>query len=119
MATARDAGRMVGYAGVYLTPSMHTQDIIATEDTWFLLPEYRKGLLAVRFFRFAEDECRKRGAVSANGTATCSNGAGKILEYLGYKEVSRQYYKQLLPMEDGLAEEGEKSNVLAKSSASA
>jgi len=95
MFTARDEGRMVGYAGMYVTPSMHTQQIIATEDTWFLLPDYRKGRNALAFHRFVEDEMQRRGVVEIGMTAKLTNHAGKILEYLGYKPVSLQYSKHL------------------------
>lgn len=95
MFTARDQGRLVGYAGMYFTPSMHTQQLICTEDTWFLLPEYRKGRNALAFYKFVEAECVRRGVVEIGQTAKLTNGAGKILEYLGYKPVSLQYSKHL------------------------
>ena len=84
MFTARDEGKLVGYAGMYLVQSMHTQKMIATEDTWFLLPEYRKGRNAIRFYNFVEKECRSRGATEITMTVKTVNQAGKILEYLGY-----------------------------------
>ena len=37
--TAREEGKLVGDIGCYITPSMHTQRLIAQEDTWYLLPE--------------------------------------------------------------------------------
>lgn len=95
MFTVRHEGRMVGYAGLYFTPSMHTQELICTEDTWFLLPEHRKGRNAIDFYKFLEAECRRRGVVEIGVTAKLTNGAGRILEYLGYREVSKQYSKPL------------------------
>ena len=93
--TARDEGRMVGYSGIYIVPSMHTQCVIATEDTWFLLPDYRKGRNAIEFYKFVEAECRSRGAVEIGMTAKLTNSAGRILEYLGYSMTSNQYTKHL------------------------
>ena len=95
MFIARDGAKMAGYAGMYLTPSMHTQQLIATEDTWFLLPQYRKGRNAIQFYQFVEDECRRRGVVEIGMTAKLTNSAGRILEYLGYEVVSKQYSKHL------------------------
>lgn len=95
MFTARDGGKLVGNAGMYITPSMHTQQIIATEDTWFLLPEYRKGRNAVDFYKFVEEECRQRGVVEICMTTKKTNSAQRILEYLGYELVSYQYSKHL------------------------
>jgi hypothetical protein len=96
MFTARDQGRMVGYAGMYVTASMHTQLPIATEDTWFLLPEYRKGRNALAFYKYVEEAMRKRGVIEIGMTAKLTNGAGRIMEYLGYKNVSLQYSKHLV-----------------------
>lgn len=95
MFTARDEGRLVGYAGCYFTPSMHTQQLLCTEDTWFLLPEYRRGRNALEFYNFVEAECRRRGVVEIGMTAKLTNSAGRILEYLGYQVVSKQYSKHL------------------------
>lgn len=91
---ARDKGQMVGYATMYIVPSMHTQMVIATEDTFFLLPEYRKGRNGVRLVKFVEDECRKRGAVEIMMTAKLTNQAGRFMECLGYEQVAKQYSKQ-------------------------
>jgi GNAT superfamily N-acetyltransferase len=93
--TAREEGRMVGYGGVYIVASMHTQSTIATEDTWYLLPEYRKGWTALRFFKFMEKTCRERGAVEVSLTAPVTTKTGKILEFLGYQEVASHYSKHL------------------------
>jgi len=94
--TARDEGRMVGYFSAYVTPSMHTQQMLGTEDTFFLLPEYRKGRNAIAFYKVIEEEFIKRGVVEAGMTAKLSNPAAcKILKYLGYQEVSMQYSKHL------------------------
>lgn len=93
--TARVDGQLVGYATMYLVPSMHTQQLIATEDTWFLLPEFRKGRNAIRFYNYVQDDLFKRGAVEVIMTAKMTNAAGRILEYLGFKQVAKQYSKQI------------------------
>ena len=90
-----EEGRMIGYAGMYLTPSMHSQSLIASEDTWFLLPEYRKGRTALNLVKFVESEMTKLGAVGIGMSAKISNGAGRILEYFDYLPVSTQYFKVL------------------------
>lgn len=93
MFTARDGSKLVGYAGMYVTRSMHTQQVIATEDTWFLLPEYRKGRNALAFYKYVEEVCARNGVVEIGMTAKLQNGAGRIMEYLGYTHVSKQYSK--------------------------
>jgi hypothetical protein len=97
--TARDEGRMVGYGGIYLVASMHTQILIAQEDTWYLLPEYRKGWNAVRFFRFMEDECRRRDAKQVNLSTPEGYASGIICQRLGYKKVANCWAKDIHPLE--------------------
>lgn len=95
--TARDQGRLVGYATMYVTPSMHSQSMIATEDTYFLLPEYRKGRNAIQLLDFTERECARRGAVEITMTSKLTNKAGRILELRGYEMVAQQWSKRLSP----------------------
>lgn len=91
--TARDGSKLVGNLGVYLSPSMHTQQLIATEDTLFLLPDYRRGRNAVDFMEYAEAECWRRGAVELTVTAK-NDRVGRLLVMLAYEPVSVQYSKQ-------------------------
>ena len=91
----RDEGVAVGYAVLYVTPSMHTQKLIATEDTFFLIPNYRGRGIANQFVEFVESQCRIRGAVEIMFTAKAINHVGKILERLDYRPVAVQYSKQL------------------------
>ena len=102
MVTVRDNEKLVGYAGIYLTPSMYTQRLIATEDTVFLLPEYRKGRNAFNLYKFIEKESRVRGAEMMGATTKLSNGAGRILEYLGFKPISYQFFKNLTDNADSV-----------------
>ena len=95
--TARKDGVMVGYAGLYIVQSMHSQRLICTEDAWYLVPEERKGFAAIRFFKFMENECRKRGVWSVTLTVPDSSGAGKIHKFLGYETVGTISYKRLAP----------------------
>ncbi len=94
--TARDDGRLVGHCGMYLVASMHSQKMLATEDTWYLLPEYRKGRNAIRFHQFVADEMRQRGAEKITMTAAPYNGACRIMEYLGYTLDCYKYSLDLL-----------------------
>ena len=103
--TARDDGRLIGHCGMYLTPSMHSQKVLATEDTWYLLPEYRKGRNAIEFYKFVEAEMFRRGAEKVTMTAAPYNGACRIMEYLGYTLDCYKYSKELRPQ----AEQQEKA----------
>ncbi len=94
--TARVEGRLIGFAGMYLTPSMHSQAMIATEDTWFIAPEYRgKGRTFMRLYDVVEAEMRKRGAVEMNMSVPLEGAASRLLEHLDYVPVKVHYAKQL------------------------
>ena len=92
--TVRDEGVLVGYAGVYLCPSMHSQKLISTEDTWYLAPAYRKGWNAIRFYRFMEAEGVKRGVVEATMTMPEEKALNPLVERLGYTCQAKLYSKQ-------------------------
>lgn len=92
--TARnDEGKMVGDAGMYRNLSMHEQRWSATEDTWYLLPEYRRGRNAIRFLKYVEDQMRAQGCEDVYMSTKMVNGAGRILEYAGYVPCATQYWK--------------------------
>jgi hypothetical protein len=90
--TARDGEKLVGNIGMYLTPSMHTQQLIATEDTLFLLKEYRKGRNAITFIKFVETEAWRRGAVELM-ISSKNDKTGRLMEHLDFQPVAVQYSK--------------------------
>jgi GNAT superfamily N-acetyltransferase len=85
---------MVGYGGMWVMPSMHTQQMVAMEDFFFLEPDYRKGWNAIKFLKFIEAQCRQRGAIEIGWTD--KKGKGALLEHLGYEVVASQWSKQFL-----------------------
>lgn len=93
--TVRDLGRLVGHAGMYVSKSMHTQLPVAHEDTWFLLPEYRKGRNAIRFYHYIEQQMIALGVAEIVVSAKLSNEVGKLIEYLGYANTEKLYSKQV------------------------
>ncbi len=99
MFVARAEGRMVGFSGMYCVPSMHSQTVIATEDTWYLVPEYRgRGRTIIRFYQFIEDEMRRLGAIEINMSVPIVGPASRLLEWLDYQPVKIHYSKQLHPV---------------------
>ena len=90
--TARHAGKLVGNFGAYISTSMHTQKMIATEDTLFFLSAYRKGFNSIRFIRFVESDLIARGAIEMS-ISVKSKDVGRLCEFVGYKLVAYQYSK--------------------------
>lgn len=95
--TARDEGRLVGYFGLYLTPSMHSQLLTATEDTFFIHPDYRQGRLALRMLRHVEQFCQARNVHELLFSCEMDNTSGikGLLGLLDYEPVIMQYRKCL------------------------
>lgn len=89
--TVRDEGKLVGQCGIYVTPSMHTQEMIATEDALYFLPEARRGRRMLDFHKFFLEEMRKRGVSKVFMTAAPYNGACRLLEYIGYRLSCYKY----------------------------
>lgn len=97
MFTARNSdGGLVGNCGCYIMPSMHTQTMSASEDSWFLREEYRQGRNAINFYKFIECRLMELGAVAASFTCAPYNGVARIMEYLGYSLECSKYSKSLL-----------------------
>lgn len=95
--TARSDGKLVGYFGVYITPSMHSQLLMATEDTFFIHPDYRQGRLAIRMLKYIESYCRNAGVHELLFSCEQDNTSGihGLLSLLAYEPVIVQYRKHL------------------------
>jgi hypothetical protein len=93
--TLRQDGRLLGNFSLYLARSMHTQTLMATEDTLFLLPEARKGRTAARFIGYAECCLKQLGAREINVSVKLVNKALRYFQIIGYQHVSNGLTKVL------------------------
>lgn len=85
---ARDSdGKAVGYSNVYVTNDMHNQDLIAQEDTIFVLKAHRNGV-GRKLVRFVLDDLKKRGVKRANVTALTDLRVAKVWQRMGFKHVA-------------------------------
>jgi len=99
--TARHDGRLIGYFGIYITPSMHSQLLMATEDTFFIHPDYRDGFNAIRFIKHVERQLAAAGVHEILFSCETDNTvAHKLLTFLRYEPVIQQYRKLLSPCAD-------------------
>lgn len=94
--TARDGPTLVGYFGVYITESMHSQKRMATEDTFYLSPSHRGGRTALRFLQHIERQCQAWGVTELLFSCEIDNQTGitRLLERLDYSPVIVQYQKR-------------------------
>lgn len=85
--TVRREWALVGNCAMYLDMSAHTQTLIATEDTLYLLPAARKGRTAMRFVRYVEDSLQKLGVKEICITVKTVNKAERFFRMQGYQRV--------------------------------
>lgn len=95
--TIRDGitGKLVGNCAMYLDRSTHTQTLIATEDTLYILPSYRRGTIAKAFIAYCEAGLKSLGVKEITVTVKTVNRAGLFFQRLGYRHVENGLTKVL------------------------
>lgn len=100
--TVRDGGRLVGYLGFYLAPSMHSQRLCLSGDSIYLAPSARGGRTAIRLLKYVERyvvQLAKSEYESMDLVLTVEPGLHRaivrILERLDYIPAFVQYVKRL------------------------
>lgn len=93
--TARDVSsdKLVGNIRMYIGTSLHTGTLFAAEDTFYLLPDYRSGFTAIRFWQFMEGSVRLIGVREIRTDSKVVNKVHRLNEYLGYTHVANKYVK--------------------------
>jgi L-amino acid N-acyltransferase YncA len=81
-------GEPVGYSNVYVTNDMHNSELIAQEDTIFVVPEHRNGV-GRKLVRFILDDLKQRGVVRAHITAMTDLRVAKIWQRMGFRSVAQ------------------------------
>lgn len=80
-------GAAVGYSNVYLAHDMHNSEMIAQEDTIFVLKPHRRGV-GRRLTRFILDDLRARGVKRAFITTATDLRVAKMLTRLGFQHTA-------------------------------
>lgn len=92
--SARSEGALVGYSLWYLSPSLDSLSLCATQGPWYVLPSWRKGSLALRLFKASLADLRTRGIVRAlphHWTDGAGERLGRYFERLGAKKLETTY----------------------------
>ena len=82
-------GKACGYTNVYVTNDMHNHDLIAQEDTIFVIKEHRNGI-GKKLVRFVLEELKTRGVKRLNVSAKTDLRAAKLWGRMGFKEAATQ-----------------------------
>jgi len=85
----RNEGKAVGYSNVYVTNDMHNGDLIAQEDTIFVLKEHRNGV-GKKLVRIILDELKERGVKRVSVAALTDLRVAKLWKRMGFKEAAIQ-----------------------------
>lgn len=100
--TARDGpgpapdGNLVGYHLSFLKPHLHYRtSLTAYVDIFYMHPDYRKGMTAVKMFRAVEEEMRKIGVQKIYTGAKVHFDLSPLFKRLGYRHIENVYSKLL------------------------
>lgn len=80
-------GVPVGYSNVYLTNDMHNGELIAQEDTIYIVPEHRNGI-GKRLVKHILSDLGARGVKRAHITPVTDLRVGKIWKRMGFREAA-------------------------------
>ena len=94
MVTAREDGKLVGYCICLIRPHIHYKDsITATNDIFYIHPDYRKGMTGVKLFKAVEAIMKSHGVQRIMMMTKRHKDVGAIFERLGYTEAERVFTK--------------------------
>ena len=84
-------GMVVGNSACYVLKSMHTQKLMATEDTFYLSPEHRKGRLALHFLKYCVNVIRSLHVKQISVTTKVNNDVSKLWERGGFQLTDKMF----------------------------
>ena len=94
--TARDEGRLVGYAVFLVVRNKHYMTSLqGMQDIMFLLPEYRGRTVGPRLIDFCEEQLKAEGVQAVYHHVKRAHDFGPLLERKGYESVDTIYAKRL------------------------
>lgn len=92
--TVRDDGRLIGYQLAILTHNMHYKSSYeALVDIYYIHPDYRKGRVGIKLFKFCEEVYRAKGINKISTSCKLHHDIGSVFLYLKYKEIERVFSK--------------------------
>lgn len=91
--TAREDGKLVGYAVYIVGKNLHYDVLMAESDVFFLLPAYRKGFAGLRMLRSAERHLECIGVQRIVQRCKVAHDCGILFERMGYTNTEKVYVK--------------------------
>lgn len=92
--TVRRAGVLIGYHIAIVSGHLHYRSTLhGITDVYWIAPECRHGVTAVRMFQAVERELKRRGVRKLFTATKLHLDQGALFEFLGYNPVERLYAK--------------------------
>lgn len=83
----RFKGKAVGHSNVYVTADMHTSEMIASEDTIYILPDHRNGI-GKALVKFILYDLKSRGVQRVQISPVTDLRVAKIWRRMGFLDVA-------------------------------
>jgi ribosomal protein S18 acetylase RimI-like enzyme len=80
-------GQAVGYSNVWLTQDMHNSQLIAQEDTIYILPDHRNGI-GKKLVKFILADLKSRGVVRVLITPVTDLRVAAIWRRMGFRSTA-------------------------------
>ena len=94
--TARDDGRLVGYAIFIVGPHLHYKTSLqAVQDVLFLTEKLRRGLSGLKFIKWCDKMLASDGVQVVCQHVKKARDFGKVLLRLGYRHADTLYVRRL------------------------
>lgn len=87
---------IIGYIVFFISPNLHYKDcLLATEDIYYLAPEYRKGTIGIKLFKFAEKHLKSLGVNMIRYSTKTHMDNSALFEYLDCKFIEKVFVKRI------------------------
>lgn len=94
--TVRAEEEVIGYAIFIVQPHLHYMTCkTAFEDIYYIRPDFRKGRVGIRLFKYAEEVLKGIGVNRIIMHTKIHMDNSKLFEYLGYKWTDKLFTKIL------------------------
>lgn len=94
--TVRADEEVIGYAIFIVQPHLHYMTCkTAFEDIYYIRPDFRKGRVGIRLFKYAEEVLKRIGVNRIIMHTKIHMDNSKLFEYLGYKWTDKLFTKIL------------------------
>lgn len=94
--TVRSEDKLVGYFFATINPNLHSKgNYIVSNDAIFLHPSYRKGMVGVKLFKFAEKCLAESGYDYLYVSTTERNKIDSLMDRMGYRKVETRFVKKI------------------------